>query len=205
VKKLPDEKEKPAVEAKTVQPLAAEQFGKDFLKEVMKLPGGENILECIQCGTCAGGCPARFAMDFTPMQIIKMINLGMKKEVLSSSTIWTCSTCYTCAARCPRDVSFTTLAMSLKNKAIQENILEKPPSWKFHKYYYEIVNKYGRMHDLELMLKVMPKTDFGKVRRSTRLGLRMMRKGKVKVRAKKIQQAASLSQVLEKASGEEKK
>ena len=69
--------------------------------------------------------------------------------------------------------------MSLKNKAIQENILEKPPSWKFHKYYYEIVNKYGRMHDLELMLKLMPKTDFGKVRRSARLGLRMMRQGKV--------------------------
>ncbi len=205
MKKLPYEKEKPVLEAKTFPPPAAEQFGKNFLKEVMKLPGGENILECIQCGTCAGGCPARFAMDFTPMQIIKMINLGMKKEVLSSSTIWTCSTCYTCAARCPRDVSFTTLAMSLKHKAIQENILEKPPSWKFHKYYYEIVNKYGRMHDLELILKLMPKTDFGKVRRSVRLGVRMMRKGKVQVRAKKIKQATSLGQVLEKASGEEKK
>ncbi len=202
---MPDEKEKPTVEVKTFQPLATEQFGKNFLKEVMKLPGGEKIIECIQCGTCAGGCPARFAMDFTPMQIIKMIELGMKKEVLSSSTIWTCSTCYTCAARCPRDISFTTLAMSLKNKAIQENTLEKPPSWKFHKYYYEIVNKYGRLHDLELMLKLMPKTDFGKVRRSTRLGLRLMRKGKVQVRAKKIQQAMSLSQVLDKASKEEKK
>ncbi len=52
----------PAAELKNSQP-AAELSRKIFIKEVMKMTGGENILECIQCGSCAGGCPTRFVMD----------------------------------------------------------------------------------------------------------------------------------------------
>ena len=125
------EKDKPAAEAKTIQLSERKESRRDFIKEVMKMPGGEKILECIQCGSCAGGCPTMFAMDYSPMQIIKMINLGMKEKVLSSSTIWVCSACYTCATRCPRNVNFTTLMMSLRNKAIQENLVKNRCKFEF--------------------------------------------------------------------------
>lgn len=196
------EKNKPAEQAKMIPPVACEESRKGFLKEVMKMPGGEKILQCIQCGSCAGGCPSRFAMDYSPLQIIKMINLGMKEEVLSSSTIWVCSVCYTCATRCPRDVSFTTLMMSLRNKSIQANLAKNNVASNFHKYFFEVVNKYGRSHEIELMFKVLDKTDFRSFRHNAALGLRLLRKGKVRLRAPKIEQTSWLDKILEKTDEE---
>ncbi len=203
VSKLSHEKDKPAIEAKTTQLVVRQESGRDFLKEVMKMPGGERILECIQCGSCAGGCPTRFAMDYSPMQIIKMINLGMKEEVLSSSTIWVCSVCYTCATRCPRDVSFTTLMMSLRNKAIQENLVKNAANSKFHEYFFEVINKYGRLHEPELLVKLLDMTDFNSLRHNASLGLRLMKKGKMQLRAPKTEQTSSLSSMLEKTKEKE--
>jgi heterodisulfide reductase subunit C len=192
-------------ETKIIEPVSSEEYRKDFLKEVMKMPGGDNILECIQCGTCAGGCPARFAMDYSPMQIIKMINLGMRKEVLQSSTIWLCSVCYTCATRCPRNVSFTNLMMSLRNKAIRENVVKNDVKSNFHKYFFEVVNKYGRSHESELLIKILDKTNLKSVSHNAKLGLRLMRKGKVNLRAPKMEEKEWLSKILEKTDEKEPK
>lgn len=196
------EKDSSMGEPKNDQPTMHEESRKEFLKEIIKMPGGEKILECIQCGSCAGGCPTRFAMDYSPMQIIKMINLGMKKEVLSSATLWVCSSCYTCATRCPRDVNFTTLVMSLRNKAIQENMVENPTSLKFHRYFFEVIKKNGRLHESELFMKVLDKTDFGSLRSNVNLGMRMLRKGKLQLRGSKIEQVSWLESILEKTSTE---
>jgi heterodisulfide reductase subunit C len=198
VRKLSHEKDKLAAEVKTTQPVAREESRRDFLKEVMKMPGGEKILECIQCGSCAGGCPTRFAMDYSPMQIIKMINLGMKEQVLSSSTIWVCSVCYTCATRCPRDVNFTMLMMSLKNKAIRENLVKNGTNAKFHEYFFEVVNKYGRTHELELLYRLLDKTDVSGFLHNARMGLRLLRKGKMPIKAPRIEQTPWVSKMLEK-------
>jgi heterodisulfide reductase subunit C len=205
VRKLSNEKNILTAEVKTTQPVAREEFRRDFLQEVMKMPGGEKILECIQCGSCAGGCPTRFAMDYSPMQIIKMINLGMKKEVLASSTIWVCSVCYTCATRCPRDVNFTTLMMSLRNKAIQENRVKNGTNSKFHEYFFEVVNKYGRLHEPELLVKLLDITDFNSLRHNASLGLRLLKKGKMKIGAPKTEQTSCLSNILEKTKEKESK
>jgi len=195
---MSSEQEKAVTGTVSIPAAIQKESRKDFVNEVLKMPGGEKILECIQCGSCAGGCPTRFAMDYSPMQIIKMINLGMKKEVLSSSTIWVCSTCYTCAARCPRDISFATLMMTLKNKAIEEHSVKNPASLKFHKYFFEVVNKYGILHDPSLFLKLINVTDLGSVRNNVGLGLRLLKKGKMKIRAQKIEQISVLETLLEK-------
>jgi heterodisulfide reductase subunit C len=177
---------------------------REFIKKIMKMRGGEKILNCIQCGSCAGGCPAIFAMDYSPMQIIKMINLGMKKEVLASSTIWVCSACYTCATRCPRNVNFPSLMMSLRNKAIQENIVKDSTKLNFHKYFFEVVNKYGRMHAPKFLVKLLDITKFDSLLSNVRLGLRLFRRGKVQLRASKIE-TSWVSIVLEKTDQEETK
>ncbi len=196
------EKEKQTMEAKNNLPAAEPRQKKAFLKEVMKLPGGDRILECVQCGACAGGCPTRFAMDYTPMQIIKMIGLDMEEAVLSSSTIWVCSTCYTCATRCPRKVDFTTLMMSLRNKAIQKNKVRKQDNLNFHKSFFEVIDKYGRLYEPELLLKLMPLNDLGKLQRTAKLGLRMMKKGKVPMKAPKINKSPWLREIAEKTKEE---
>lgn len=174
---------------------------RDFIKEVMKMPGGKNILDCIQCGSCSGGCPSMFAMDHSPMQIIGMINLGMKEEVLTSSTIWVCSLCYTCATRCPRNVDFPTLMMSLRNKNIQENLVKDCVKSDFHKYFFESVNKNGRLNEIEVIIKLIDIKNFGSLLRNLRLGLRYLKRGKIQLRASKIE-TSWFNSILEKTEKE---
>ena len=191
-----------SAEAKAVTVEAPKKDRRDFIQEVKKLPGGENVLECIQCGLCAGSCPTRFAMDYSPIQIVKMINLGMRKEVLSSSTIWECTACHTCATRCPREIDFTTLMMSLRNLSMKEKLAKSKVKPKFHKSFFEVVNKYGRLHEPSLLAKTIEKTDPKALMHNASLGLRLVRKGKIRLRPQKIGHTADLKSLLQKTKGE---
>jgi len=175
-----------------------------FIEEIKKIPGGDNILDCIQCGVCAGSCHARFAMDYSPMQILKMAHLGLKQEVLSSSTIWTCASCYTCASRCPRGINIPAIMSGFKNMAIKNNvpapIALKP---KFHKAFSEIVGKYGRMHEPELQMKLLNKTSPSELLHNASLGLRMFRKGKLKLKPSKLSQSTNFSKIVRNVLKEE--
>ena len=96
----------------------------NFKYEVMKEKGGENITKCFACGTCTASCPVR-AIDavFNPRKIIRMVLLGMKKEVLTNEFVWLCTACYSCQERCPQDVRITDLMLALKNIAVKEGYI----------------------------------------------------------------------------------
>ncbi len=79
---------------------------------------GEPLNTCIQCGTCSGTCPVAPYMDYTPRQIIALINQGKKEEVLQSNTFWYCASCYHCTVRCPQDINITDLMYALKRYSI---------------------------------------------------------------------------------------
>jgi len=191
-------------EVKVVTAAAPKKGRLDFIQEVEKLPGGDKVLECIQCGVCAGSCPTRFAMDYSPTQILKMINLGMREQVLSSSTIWECTSCHTCAARCPRGIEITTLMMTLKNLSLKANLAKSKTKPKFHKSFFEVINKYGRLSETVLMTKTMKKSDPKAMMHNASLGLRMARKGKIRLRPEKIEHTADLENMLKKTTGEKK-
>jgi len=92
-----------------------------FKDEVSKVPGGQNIKRCFQCGTCNVGCPVREIEEkYNPRKIIRMVVLGMRERVLSSDFIWLCSACYTCQERCPQDVRIPEVINALKNLAVKE-------------------------------------------------------------------------------------
>jgi len=177
-----------------------------FIDEIRKMSGGEKILDCIQCGICAGSCHARFAMDYSPMQILKMAHLGLKQEVLSSSTIWICASCYTCASRCPRGLNIPAIMSGFKNMSMKNNvpapIALKP---KFHKAFTEIVGKYGRIHEPELQMKLISKTSPTELLRNASLGMRLFRKGKLKLRPFKIDSSTRFSEIYETVLSEEVK
>lgn len=194
------------MELRLVASLTSRRDRLSVVKEVLKLPGGSNILECIQCGLCAGSCPTRFAMDHSPMQILKMITLGLRDQVLSSSTIWLCSTCHTCATRCPRDINLTLLMMSLRNLAITESFIDKDStSFKFHKSFFEVVSKYGRLHEPALLTKILHKTDVKELFHNASLGWRLLRRGKLRLLPESIENSAELEKILEKTIEAENK
>jgi heterodisulfide reductase subunit D len=85
-------------------------------------PEWEQLLSCIQCGTCSASCPTAFAMDYTPRQLWHMVRLGMKEEVLSSRTFWLCTTCKSCQVRCPRGIPITDTMIALKEYAMRVDV-----------------------------------------------------------------------------------
>lgn len=123
----------------------------EFKKEIAQIVG-ENVLSCYQCGECTAGCPAAFAMDISPNQVMRMAQLGMKDEVLGSSAIWLCAGCETCATRCPRGVGLSKVMDACRQIAVAEGRKPKEPGVaKFHEEFLKNVKFFGRTHEMSLM------------------------------------------------------
>ena len=121
------------------------------LRSFVESHSGQKVLRCYQCGKCAAGCPVAYAMDLTPRQIIRAIQLGLKDEILKSSTIWLCVQCLTCSARCPQEIDIARIMESLRIMAIAEKI---KPAQKdieiFHRIFLDQVKSQGRVHEFML-------------------------------------------------------
>lgn len=95
-----------------------------FRYEVIKVPGGENLLQCFQCGTCTSDCPiARFNEKYRPRKIIRMAQLGLKDKIVESDFLWLCASCFTCTDRCPQGVEVASVIRALKNIAAKEGFI----------------------------------------------------------------------------------
>ncbi|MEE8323312.1 MAG: 4Fe-4S dicluster domain-containing protein [Candidatus Bathyarchaeia archaeon] len=104
--------------------MAITKLDPKFKEEVSKLPGGQNLKRCFQCGTCNVGCPVREINEkYNPRKIIRMVILGMKDRVLSSEFIWLCSLCFICQERCPQDVRIPEVMDAIKNMAVREGYI----------------------------------------------------------------------------------
>ncbi len=122
----------------------------DFLSFVHSYTG-ENVTSCYQCGKCSAGCPTAYAMDLTPRQVMRGIQLGLKDEILDSSAIWLCVSCQTCSLRCPREIDIAKVIESLRLISQAEG---KPPAQReiavFHSAFLHQVRLFGRLHEVGL-------------------------------------------------------
>ncbi len=148
--------------------------------DVVTKRSGESILACYQCQKCSAGCPVAYAMDILPNQVIRMVQFGLRERILSSHTIWICASCYTCSVRCPNDIDIAKVMDTLRHIALGSGI--KPAERDisiFHSVFLDSIKSRGRIHELGLIWQFKSKTrDFMK---DVSLGLRMFRKGKIKL------------------------
>ena len=79
----------------------------EFMRRMLKLPMGDKLLSCIQCGMCSGACPLGYAMDYTPRKMIAALRAGRVDELYRSGAIWLCVSCFNCTYRCPVGVPIT--------------------------------------------------------------------------------------------------
>lgn len=123
----------------------------DFLEQVEAL-GPFEAGACFQCRKCTNGCPASFAMDLYPDEVIRLVLLGQREKVLRSRTIWVCASCETCTTRCPNGVKIAELMDCLKEMAIAEGIESPQPQiTTLHQTFLSNVKRRGRVFESTLL------------------------------------------------------
>src|SRR5512136_732543 len=149
------------------------------LSEVVQA-SGVNLQACYQCQKCSAGCPLVDAMDLLPNQVLRHIQYGHRESVLGSKTIWICASCYTCSVRCPNNIDIAKIMDTLRGLAIRSGVeLGEKDIPLFHSVFLDTIKSKGRIHELSLIIQLKSKTkDFFK---DAGLGLKMFRKGKIKL------------------------
>jgi len=142
----------------------------------------ESVRACIQCGTCTASCPNAFAMDYTPRRMWRMVLMGEIEALFSTKTFALCSACYYCTLRCPRGLPLTDAIYALKRICIAQEADIYRPGALFYTKFMDSVRRYGRVREMEFMSLYFaalksPLLPF----QFASLGLKLMRKGKVKV------------------------
>ena len=87
---------------------------KNSLVDKIEDISGQNVFDCYQCGICSSGCPVTDYMDYSPNQVMRLVQLGCVDEILNSRTIWICSTCLQCSARCPKGIEVAKVMEALR-------------------------------------------------------------------------------------------
>jgi heterodisulfide reductase subunit C len=86
---------------------------KDFVRRIEEI-SKQKVLDCYQCGRCTAGCPFAQFMDIPPNKVIRLIQLGLKDDVLVASGPWFCASCLVCQTRCPKGVDIPRLMEAVR-------------------------------------------------------------------------------------------
>ena len=152
---------------------------KGFGREVMSVPGCEQLESCIQCGTCSGLCPLSIYMDSTPRQVMELTRSDFKNEVLRSTTIWLCASCYVCTVECPKQIRITDIMYELKQRAIQEGVYPKRfPIPVLAQEFYKMSHRQGRVTENFLATILFLKTNILAAIGQWKLGLNLFIRGR---------------------------
>lgn len=182
-----------------MEPITIADTAHDFVEEVESLSHA-NLTRCWHCLSCSGGCPFSRDMDVLPNAVIRMVQFGMKEQVLNCSTIWLCVGCNTCSVECPNAVDMAAIMDALRQIAIRENYrISEPGILAFHQKVVDSISKYGRTHKLEIMMKYKAsrKDYFSDID----LGLKMLSKKKLDLIPSKVKHKKDIQELF-KLAGE---
>jgi heterodisulfide reductase subunit C len=171
-----------------------------FLAEVERIPGGDRLRRCIQCGTCSGSCPVSYAMDVQPRQLVAFFRAGDLESILRSRTIWICASCYACTVRCPSGIKVTDLIYSLKRMALESGILTRGmPTHDLSEQFVRVVNRTGRNQEMELSIRYFLKRSPLEMVRSLPLAWKLFKARRLPWRVQKVKGLEGLRRIIAKA------
>ena len=183
-----------------------QQLCEIFLEEVRRIPDGERIDLCIQCGTCSGSCPTANLMDYSPREIIAALRAGMLDRVLKSNTVWLCTSCYYCTVRCPQKIKFTDIMYELKRLGTEYGLFPKDAKAPvMAKIFIDLVDNFGRNQETNLMVRYYLKTGLADAFRNVGRGFRLYTKGRLSNKTRKIKGINQLRKIREVLASYEEK
>ena len=170
-----------------------ESCDRSFRDEVNER-SGENVGLCWHCRTCAGGCPYVKAMDYHPHAVFRLVQLGLRREALESSTIWICVSCNTCSIQCPVAIDIPAIMDALRHMAVEQGVkIAQPEILKFHEEVLDSIKRYGRTHKLEIMMRY--KVRMRQWFQDMDLGLKMLSRRKLDLTPSRIHRVEEVSRL----------
>jgi heterodisulfide reductase subunit C len=155
------------------------------------------IRACIQCGTCTAACPAALFMEHSPRQLIAMIRLNLKEQVLASNTYWTCASCYACTVRCPMNIDIAYMMYGLKRYAMWHNGARRPTlGADFSRRFVRMIMKYGRSFEPGLAAPYLLRHGLGSMLLETLTALGLFRKGRLPLLPGRVRRAGNFRVML---------
>ncbi len=159
------------------QAVVVSELDRDFTAEVNRQSETDLNL-CYQCRTCSNGCPFVAAMDYPPNVVLRMIQYGMRRQVLECATIWVCVNCHTCSSQCPNNIDIAAIMNTLTKMALEEGVqIPRQRILDFHVQVLHSIEVYGRAHKLRIMLR--HKLATGEWFSDLDVGLKMLTKRKL--------------------------
>jgi len=77
------------------------------------------LLGCIQCGKCTGGCPVARKTVLNIRSMIYHMLVEPELDVNAHQELWDCTCCFTCVERCPKDVRPAELIIGLRGQLVE--------------------------------------------------------------------------------------
>ncbi|MFO7952046.1 MAG: (Fe-S)-binding protein [Bacillota bacterium] len=84
-----------------------------------------DLLGCIQCGRCTGGCPVTVRTGLNVRQFVEQAYDEEKLDQLARlAEIWDCTACHTCAVRCPKGLKPLEVLIGLRSMIVESGKVE---------------------------------------------------------------------------------
>jgi len=165
---------------------------------LVETKSGESVSRCYQCRKCTNGCPAAFAMDLKPNQVMRAVQLGLEDEVLRSKTIWVCASCQACTTRCPNDIDIAHVMDTLRQLSRRAGVAAESKVVKFHEAFLDSVRRHGRVFELGMVgrYKMAVFEPFA----DAKIGWDMLKRGKLKFLPKGIKGKREVREMFRKPS-----
>ncbi len=136
----------------------------------------ENAYLCYQCQRCSAGCPVAEHFDLLPSEVMRAIQDG-DEAVAASRTVWLCAQCQTCNTRCPQGLDLPGILDHFRQETLDRASV--PETARFFKAFLRNTKVFGRVYEAGLMGELNLRD--GKPFRDLGMGLRMIRKGKIRL------------------------
>ena len=79
-----------------------------------------DLLGCIQCGRCTGGCPVTVRTNLNVRRFVyDAYNEDLLEELSRVAEIWDCTACHTCAVRCPKGLKPLEVLIGLRSLVVE--------------------------------------------------------------------------------------